>query len=55
MNLDLSNPVVLIVGGILLLVILFLWNQHNAKRNRERRNRNFRDSYYQRKKELDRD
>jgi len=55
MNLDLSNPVVLIVGGIILLVLLFLWNQRNAKRNRERRNRSFRESYYRRKKELDKD
>lgn len=55
MNFDLSNPLVLIVGGIILLAILFLWSRHNVKQIRSRRNRNFRESYYERKKDLEKD
>lgn len=55
MSLDLSNPLVLIVGGILLLAVLFFWNQRNVKQTRKRRNRNFRDGYYDRKKEREKE
>ncbi|HPE83180.1 MAG TPA: hypothetical protein PLV43_05645 [Aequorivita sp.] len=51
MNLDLSNPLVLSIGGILLLAILYFWNKRNTSNQKARRNRNFRSSYYERKKE----
>ncbi len=50
---ELSNPLVLIIGGILLLAILYIWNKRNASNQKARRNRNFRSSYYERKKERD--
>ncbi len=55
MNLELSNPIVLILGGILLLAILYFWNKSNTKRNRQRRSKNFRSRYYERKKEREKD
>ncbi len=48
----LSNPYVLVGGGIALLVILFLWNKHNTSALRRRKNRSFRENYYKRKKSL---
>lgn len=51
MNLDFSNPLVLIVGGIILLALIVFWNQKNARQARSRRNRSFRQGYYERKKE----
>ncbi|HLW33388.1 MAG TPA: hypothetical protein VKX40_14090 [Aequorivita sp.] len=53
MSLDLSNPIVLIIGGILLLALIAFWNRRNVSKQRERRNKNFRSSYYERKKERD--
>lgn len=55
MNFDLSNPLVLIIGGIFLLAILYFWNKRNARSQRERRNKNFRSSYYERKKEREKE
>jgi hypothetical protein len=55
MNLDLSNPIVLIIGGILLLALLYFWNKRNASNQRLRRNKNFRSSYYDRKKEREKE
>lgn len=55
MSLDLSNPLVLIVGGIFLLAVLFFWNQHNVKQTRKRRSRSFREGYYDRKKDREKD
>jgi len=51
MNPDFSNPLVLIAGGIILLVLIVFWNQKNARQARNRRNRSFRQGYYERKKE----
>jgi len=48
---DFSNPIVLIIGGILLLAILYFWNKRNASNRRERKSKNFRSGYYERKKE----
>lgn len=55
MDIDFSNPIVLIIGGILLLAILYFWNKRNATNQRQRRTKNFRNSYYQRKKERDKE
>ncbi|MDN3724693.1 hypothetical protein QRD02_09875 [Aequorivita sp. SDUM287046] len=55
MNLDLSNPIVLIIAGILLLAILYFWNKRNSRNQRERRNKNFRSSYYERKKQREKE
>lgn len=55
MNLDLSNPLVLIIGGILLLAMLYFWNKRNASNQKARRNRSFRSSYYERKKEREKE
>ena len=51
MNLDLSNPIILIIGGILLLAILYFWNKSNTNKQRARKNQSFRKNYYERKKE----
>lgn len=55
MNLDLSNPIVVIVGGVILLGLVVFWNRHNAKVNRNRRRRSFRENYYNRKKEREKE
>ncbi|WP_160110608.1 hypothetical protein [Aequorivita lipolytica] len=55
MNLDFSNPIVLIIGGIILLAILYIWNKRNATNQRQRRTKNFRSSYYERKKEREKE
>ena len=55
MDLDLSNPLVLVIGGILLLAILYFWNKRNTANQRARRNRSFRSSYYERKKEREKE
>lgn len=55
MNLDFSNPIVLIVGGILFLAIIYFWNKRNASNQRQRKNKNFRSSYYERKKEREKE
>lgn len=46
-----NNPIVLILGAIFLLAILYFWNKRNATKQRQRKNKNFRSSYYERKKE----
>jgi len=51
MDLDFSNPIVLIIGGIFLLAILYFWNKRNASNHRKRKNKNFRSNYYDKKKE----
>ncbi|MEM7187256.1 MAG: hypothetical protein AAF466_11415 [Bacteroidota bacterium] len=48
----LSNPFVLIFGGMALLLILYFWSRANTNRTRERRRRSFRRNYYERKKEM---
>ncbi|NGX84895.1 hypothetical protein [Aequorivita sp. KMM 9714] len=52
---DLSNPIVLIVGGVVLLALLYFWNKSNASKLRNRRNKSFRSSYYERKKEREKE
>lgn len=51
MDIDFSNPIVLIIGGIFLLAILYFWNKRNTIKQRERKQKSFRSSYYERKKE----
>lgn len=51
MNLDFSNPIVLILGAVFLLALLYFWNKRNKTQLRKRKERNFRKSYYERKKE----
>lgn len=55
MAFDFSNPIVLIIAGILFLAILYFWNKRNAVNRRERRDKNFRSSYYERKKEREKE
>jgi len=55
MNLDLSNPIVLLIGAVALFAILLFWNKRNTKQQRARRTRNFRKSYYDRKKEREKE
>ena len=51
MEIDLfSNPYLLIIGFLLLLVVLYLWNKANSNRNRSRRQRSFRKNYQERRK-----
>lgn len=49
--LNLNNPIVLAVGGIVLLVVLYAWNRKNTATQQNRRHRSFRESYHQRKRE----
>jgi len=49
MEISLSNPVLLIVGGIALLTIIFFWNKSNTNKQRQRRSRNFRKRYQEKK------
>ena len=55
MDLSFSNPIILIIGGILFLAILYFWNKRNAGKQRQRKDRNFRSSYYERKKEREKE
>lgn len=55
MNFNFSNPIVLIIGAIVLLAILYYWNKRNTKQQRARKARNFRQSYYNRKKEREKE
>ncbi len=55
MDLDFSNPIVLIIGGIFLLAILYFWNKRNVTNQRQRRTKNFRNNYYERKKEREKE
>jgi len=46
-----SNPIVLVVGGIVLLLFLYFWNKRNTKALSKRRRRNFRNDYFEKKNE----
>lgn len=46
---NLSNPLLLIIGGIALLTILYFWNKYNTKTRRNRGNKSFRKNYYKKK------
>ena len=46
---SLSNPLLLIIGGIALLTILYFWNQYNTKTRHKRGNKSFRKNYYKKK------
>ncbi len=46
---NLSNPVILIIGGFLLLALLYFWNKYNIKKRRNRNRRSFRKRYYDKK------
>lgn len=50
-NLNITDPFILILGGIALLIVIYFWNKSNNKKLRERKNRNFRDRYQQKKQE----
>jgi hypothetical protein len=51
MEISLSNPVVLIVGGIALLTLIYFWNKSNTNKQRQRRKRSFRSRYQEKKRE----
>lgn len=55
MKLELLNPIVLIAGGVILLVLLFIWNKRNQKSLKERKQRNFKESYYERKQQREKE
>ncbi|MDC1199574.1 hypothetical protein N8069_03170, partial [Flavobacteriaceae bacterium] len=46
----LSNPFMLIFGGIILLVVLYFWNKKNQTSLKSRRSTTFKQRYAQRKK-----
>ena len=46
---SLSNPLLLIIGGIALLIILYFWNKYNTRTRRNRGNKSFRKNYYKKK------
>ena len=47
---NLSNPLLLIIGGIALLTILYFWNKYNTKTRHKRGNKSFRKNYYKKNK-----
>lgn len=47
---NLSNPILLIVGGFALLALLYFWNKHNTNKRRSRNRKSFRKSYFDKKK-----
>ena len=46
---SLSNPLILIIGGITLIIILYFWNKYNTKIRRNRDKKSFRKNYYEKK------
>ncbi|NNF30237.1 MAG: hypothetical protein HKO61_05670 [Flavobacteriaceae bacterium] len=56
MNSDLlSDPYVIIIGLMFLVVLVYLWSRKNTATNRRRHQRSFRDEYYQKKKEKEKE
>lgn len=51
MDIDFANPFVLIIGGILFLALLYFWNKRNSNTQSQRRHRSFRDNYYKRRED----
>jgi hypothetical protein len=51
MEISLSNSMTLIVGGIVLLTIIYFWNKSNTNKQRQRRSRNFRKRYQEKKED----
>ena len=47
----LSNPFMLIFGGLVLLVVLYFWNKKNQTSLKNRKNTTFKQRYNQRKKQ----
>ncbi|HIB49033.1 MAG TPA: hypothetical protein EYN07_03950 [Flavobacteriaceae bacterium] len=48
---DFYNPYIVIFGLLVLAVLVFFWNKKNTTNNRNRRQRNFKSGYLERKKE----
>ena len=46
----LSNPFILIFGGLILLVVLYFWNKKNQTSLKSRKSTTFKQRYAQRKK-----
>jgi uncharacterized membrane protein len=46
----LSNPFILIFGGLILVVVLYFWNKKNRTSLKSRKNTTFKQRYAQRKK-----
>ena len=46
----LSNPFMLIFGGLILLVVLYFWNKKNQTSLKSRKSTTFKQRYAQRKK-----
>lgn len=55
MNLELSNPIILIAAGVILLFLLYIWNKSNQKSLKDRKQRSFKENYYERKKQREKD
>ncbi|AVI51406.1 hypothetical protein C5O00_09570 [Pukyongia salina] len=52
MNSDLlTNPYVIIIGLMFLVILVYVWSRKNVSTNRKRQQRSFRDAYYEKKKE----
>ncbi|MDX1462902.1 MAG: hypothetical protein R3359_07590 [Marinirhabdus sp.] len=48
---DFYNPYLVVFGLLLLAVLVYFWNKKNTTNNRNRRQRNFKSGYMERKKE----
>ena len=48
---DIYDPYVVIFGLLILAVLVFFWNRKNTTTNRNRRQRNFKTGYQERKRE----
>jgi hypothetical protein len=49
MEISLSNPILLVAGGIAFLALIYFWNKSNSSKQSKRRRRNFRSNYHQKK------
>ena len=47
----LSNPFMLIFGGLVLLIVLYFWNKKNQTSLKNRKNTTFKQRYNQRKRQ----
>ncbi|MFT4673509.1 MAG: hypothetical protein ACJAYD_000092 [Patiriisocius sp.] len=50
-SLEISNPFMLVLGAVILLVVLYFWNKQNQASLKKRKNKTFKERFQERKKE----